>query len=80
MADRIIEIDGVRYETTIVSDVNREGQGIEILDPRTPDSGISIWFDDTTGTKTFTANCSELPLQVITRAIEIFDEHVVNAK
>ncbi|HEY0976466.1 MAG TPA: hypothetical protein VGE21_03260 [Flavobacteriales bacterium] len=80
MVSPIIEVDGVRYETTLVSDVGREGQGMEILDPRIPDTGIAIWFDDTTGAKTFTANCRDLPLEVIGRAMEIFDEYVVNAK
>jgi hypothetical protein len=32
--------DGVQYEVTSVSDVNREGQGIEVQDPRSRGSAI----------------------------------------
>lgn len=78
MTSKDFIFDGVQYEVTSVSDVNREGQGIEVQDPRNPRNGFALWFDDTTGKKTFIGDCEELPLELITRAIALFEERVVN--
>lgn len=71
-------IDGVQYEVTMVSDVEREGSGIEVSDPRDDMNGFALWFDDTTGQKTITGDCKNLPLELVTKAIALFEERVVN--
>ncbi len=78
MSNQDFIFDGVQYEVTFVSDVNREGQGMEVQDPRNHENGFALWFDDATGKKTFIAGRSDLPLELITRAIAFFEEKVVN--
>ena len=77
MTSKDFLFDGVQYEVTFVSDVNREGQGMEVQDPRNLENSFALWFDDTTGKKTFIASCDDLPLELIARAIALFEEKVV---
>jgi hypothetical protein len=51
---------------------------MEVQDPRNRENGFALWFDDTTGKKTFIAGRHDLPLELITRAIALFEEKVVN--
>ncbi len=78
MAKSDFLIDGVQYEVTMVSDVEREGSGMEVSDPRDDMNGFALWFDDTTGKKTITGDCNNLPLELVLRAIALFEERVVN--
>jgi hypothetical protein len=71
-------IGGIQYEVTMVSDVQREGSGMEVSDPRDDMNGFALWFDDTTGSKTIIADCKDLPLELVTKAIALFEERVVN--
>ena len=78
MTSKDFLFDGVQYEVSFVTDVNREGQGMEVQDPTNHENGFAFWFDDTTGKKTFIAGCDDLPLELVTRAIALFEEKVVN--
>ncbi len=71
----IIERDGKRYEIIKTSDIVRDGMWLELsLGTDAPKKDMLIFYSDVDGTFSFSADCRDIPLDIVEQFIAMAHE------
>ncbi len=73
----IIERAGKRYEIIRASDVINDGMSLELyVVTEAPETGMFIFYSDVDGSFTFSANCRDIPLDIVEKFITMAHERL----